>query len=95
VVPHVQHRPSVVRIANQEAHRTDRVSAFGFFLLIFFWTTFWLGWHMLASKQARSDPRAGIRLLARYLEHDPDLSEVNPLLDCILIIEEVVSAKQT
>jgi hypothetical protein len=48
VVPHIKHRQSVVRNANQEAYRqmnaldraptliTDRASMFGFFLLIFF-----------------------------------------------------------
>jgi hypothetical protein len=30
-----------------------------------------------------------------YLEHDPDLPDVNPLLDRILDIEEVVSARQS
>lgn len=68
LVPHVQHRQSAVRNDNQEVHRqmslldhvsvyiTDRVGTFGFFLIIFFWTIFWLGWNILAPKQVRFDP---------------------------------------
>ena len=68
LVPHVRHRQSAVRNANQEVHLlmslldrvsvfiTDRVGTFGFFLIIFFWTIFWLGWNILAPRQVRFDP---------------------------------------
>lgn len=68
LVPHVRHRPSAVRNANEEVYRqmspldhvamfvTDRVGTFGFFLIIFVWTVIWLGWNILAPRQVRFDP---------------------------------------
>ena len=35
---------------------TDHVGSMGFFLIIFVWTTSWLGWNMFAPKAARFDP---------------------------------------
>ena len=35
---------------------TERVGSMGFFILIFLWTALWLGWNMLAPKNARFDP---------------------------------------
>jgi len=35
---------------------TNHVGSMGFFLLIFTWTIVWLGWNMLAPKEARFDP---------------------------------------
>src|SRR5258708_3848073 len=35
---------------------TDHVGSMGFFLIIFTWTTVWLGWNMFAPKVARFDP---------------------------------------
>ena len=35
---------------------TERVGSMGFFVLIFIWTALWLGWNMLAPKNARFDP---------------------------------------
>ena len=35
---------------------TERVGSMGFFVLIFVWTALWLGWNMLAPKNARFDP---------------------------------------
>ena len=35
---------------------TERVGSMGFFVLIFVWTTLWLGWNILAPKNARFDP---------------------------------------
>jgi len=35
---------------------TNKVGSMGFFLLIFAWTVFWLGWNMLTPEKARFDP---------------------------------------
>jgi uncharacterized membrane protein len=35
---------------------TDNVGTMGFFFIIFIWTVVWLGWNMLAPKDARFDP---------------------------------------
>ncbi len=68
LVPHVRHRQSAVRNANEEVYRqmspldhvavfvTNRVGTFGFFLIIFVWTIGWLGWNILAPKHMRFDP---------------------------------------
>ncbi len=38
---------------------TDRVGTMGFFLIIFAWTVFWLGWNLLAPRSWRFDPPMG------------------------------------
>ena len=38
---------------------TVRVGSMGFFLIIFFWTAFWLGWNFLAPKGLVFDPPMG------------------------------------
>jgi uncharacterized membrane protein len=38
---------------------TERVGTFGFFLLIFVWTLFWLAWNFLAPPQLKFDPPMG------------------------------------
>jgi uncharacterized membrane protein len=38
---------------------TSHVGTMGFFLVIFFWTVFWLGWNMLAPDRLRFDPPMG------------------------------------
>jgi uncharacterized membrane protein len=35
---------------------TNHVGSMGFFLIIFTWTVVWLGWNILAPKEARFDP---------------------------------------
>ncbi len=35
---------------------TEHVGSMGFFIIIFFWTLFWLGWNTLAPVQLRFDP---------------------------------------
>ena len=35
---------------------TDHVGSIGFFIIIFFWTTGWLGWNIIAPKGMRFDP---------------------------------------
>lgn len=38
---------------------TDKVGTMGFFLIIFFWSFFWLGWNFLAPKDLVFDPPMG------------------------------------
>jgi len=38
---------------------TDRVGTMGFFLIIFIWTTFWLGWNFLAPPHLQFDSPMG------------------------------------
>jgi len=38
---------------------TDHVGTMGFFLLIFVWTVFWLGWNLLAPPRLQFDPPMG------------------------------------
>jgi uncharacterized membrane protein len=38
---------------------TERVGTMGFFLIIFAWTVFWLGWNLLAPKSMQFDPPMG------------------------------------
>ena len=38
---------------------TERVGTMGFFLVIFGWTSVWLGWNFLAPKHLRFDPPMG------------------------------------
>jgi uncharacterized membrane protein len=35
---------------------TDHVGSMGFFLIIFIWTVFWLGWNVFAPKELTFDP---------------------------------------
>src|ERR1700688_3044475 len=41
---------------------TEHVGSMGFFMIIFAWTTLWLGWNMFAPKEARFDPFPGFVL---------------------------------
>jgi uncharacterized membrane protein len=38
---------------------TERVGTMGFFLTIFIWTVFWLGWNLLAPQSLQFDPPMG------------------------------------
>ncbi len=41
---------------------TEHVGSMGFFLIIFIWTTGWMGWNIFAPKQIRFDPYPGFVL---------------------------------
>ncbi|MBA3827579.1 MAG: DUF1003 domain-containing protein [Taibaiella sp.] len=41
---------------------TEHVGSMGFFMIIFTWTAIWLGWNILAPKNARFDPFPGFVL---------------------------------
>jgi len=57
-VPNVnqQHQESFSRMDRIALAITTRVGTFGFFLIIFTWTLFWLGWNTLAPRSIRFDP---------------------------------------
>lgn len=57
-VPNVnqQHQESFSRMDRIALAITTRVGTFGFFLVIFTWTLFWLGWNTLAPRSIRFDP---------------------------------------
>jgi uncharacterized membrane protein len=60
-------RRNVIKEANENAGRlektavwiTNKVGTMGFFLIIFIWTAFWLGWNFLAPKELQFDPPMG------------------------------------
>jgi uncharacterized membrane protein len=55
-----QPEPGDLRALNKLAvWITDRVGTIGFFLIIFGWTVFWLGWNLLAPASLRFDPPMG------------------------------------
>jgi uncharacterized membrane protein len=66
-------RKSILRRAEAEEKKTsylgkialwitEHVGSMGFFLIIFVWTTVWLGWNIFAPKQIRFDPYPGFVL---------------------------------
>lgn len=67
LIPHIKYESSV-RNVNKEFQAsfspldriaifvTDRVGTFGFFLIIFIWTIFWLGWNTIGPVEMRFDP---------------------------------------
>ena len=52
----VIHKESLSPLDKFAVWITDRIGTMGFFLLIFFWTVFWLGWNILAPVHLRFDP---------------------------------------
>ncbi len=62
----IKHR-NIIKEVNENAGRlektavwiTDKVGTMGFFLIIFLWTAFWLGWNFLAPKELQFDPPMG------------------------------------
>ncbi len=67
-VPHLRHDQDAVRDVNQEYHEsfsfmermallvTEHIGTFGFFLIIFCWTGFWLLWNTIGPARLRFDP---------------------------------------
>lgn len=52
----IEHREKLSRLDKLALFVTKRVGTPGFFLIIFFWTVFWLGWNILATDALRFDP---------------------------------------
>lgn len=52
----IEHQKRLTRLENAALFVTRQVGTMGFFLLIFFWTTLWLGWNIFAPSNIRFDP---------------------------------------
>jgi uncharacterized membrane protein len=52
----IKHKESLSALEKIAVKFTDHVGSMGFFLIILFWTLFWLGWNTLAPKDFRFDP---------------------------------------
>jgi uncharacterized membrane protein len=51
-----EHKKSLTLMERLAVWITDRVGTMGFFIIIFSWTIFWLGWNTLAPSNVRFDP---------------------------------------
>jgi uncharacterized membrane protein len=51
-----EHKKSLTTLERLAVWITDRVGTMGFFIIIFSWTIFWLGWNTLAPHNLRFDP---------------------------------------
>jgi uncharacterized membrane protein len=54
-----EHRKKLTVLDRMALWITAQVGTMGFFLIIFVWTTLWLGWNFLAPKSLRFDPPMG------------------------------------
>jgi uncharacterized membrane protein len=54
-----EHREGLKAMDRLAVWITAHVGTMGFFLIIFFWTLFWLSWNFLAPKNLRFDPPMG------------------------------------
>lgn len=52
----VEHKKGLTPLEKLAVWITDHIGTMGFFLIIFIWTLFWLGWNTLAPKSLRFDP---------------------------------------
>ena len=52
----IEHKRSLTPLDRLAIWITDRVGTMGFFLIIFFWTVFWLSWNLIAPHNLRFDP---------------------------------------
>lgn len=52
----IEHREKLSKLDKLALFVTAHVGTFGFFLIIFAWTTVWLTWNVLAPDGARFDP---------------------------------------
>ncbi|MGD0353245.1 MAG: DUF1003 domain-containing protein [Dehalococcoidia bacterium] len=52
----IEHKRSLTTLDRLAIWITDRVGTMGFFLIIFFWTVFWLSWNLIAPHSLRFDP---------------------------------------
>ncbi|MCS7069284.1 MAG: DUF1003 domain-containing protein [Meiothermus sp.] len=51
-----EHKDSLSPLERLALWITEHVGSMGFFLIIFFWTLFWLSWNFLAPPQLKFDP---------------------------------------
>jgi uncharacterized membrane protein len=51
-----EHKEKLSKLETVAIWITDHVGTMGFFMVIFFWTVFWLSWNMFAPVALRFDP---------------------------------------
>jgi len=51
-----EHKERLTKLERFAVLITEKVGTMGFFLVIFGWTVFWLGWNTLSPKELRFDP---------------------------------------
>jgi uncharacterized membrane protein len=52
----IRHKENLSKLERLAVWITENVGTMGFFLIIFFWTAFWLGWNTLGPNGFRFDP---------------------------------------
>lgn len=52
----IHHQQKLKRLDRMAIWITDHVGSMGFFMIIFAWTAFWMGWNTLAPGEMRFDP---------------------------------------
>lgn len=52
----IEHKKGLSKLEKLAIWITDKVGTMGFFLIIFVWTIFWLGWNALGPESSRFDP---------------------------------------
>ncbi|MBS1719034.1 MAG: DUF1003 domain-containing protein [Armatimonadetes bacterium] len=57
-----KHKDSLTKLETVALFITEHVGSMGFFLIIFGWTIFWLGWNLVAPAHLRFDPPTGFVL---------------------------------
>lgn len=52
----IEHKERLTELEKFAVWITERVGTMGFFLIIFLWTIFWLGWNVFAPSELTFDP---------------------------------------
>ena len=54
--PNEEYFKSLSKLDKMAIFVTNRIGTMGFFVIVFSWTAFWLGWNILAPRELRFDP---------------------------------------
>ena len=57
-----EHKDKLTPLERLAVWITEHVGTMGFFIIIFIWTAFWLGWNSIGPKDLRFDPLPGFVL---------------------------------
>jgi len=52
----IRHKQSFTRLEKFAVWITDNIGTMGFFIIVLFWTLFWMAWNILAPMELRFDP---------------------------------------
>jgi len=52
----IKHKQSFTRLERFAVWITDHIGTMGFFIIIFGWTSLWIGWNIFAPQELRFDP---------------------------------------